>query len=53
MIPKFHCWLMMCFLVKSSTRQLVHWSHYQFRQRLKHKAEELGVRVSARSSSPQ
>jgi uncharacterized protein YlzI (FlbEa/FlbD family) len=34
------------FLVKSSTRRLVHWSHFQFRQRLKHKAEELGVRVS-------
>ncbi|QPB44359.1 Transposase [Medusavirus stheno T3] len=46
MIPKFHCAAMKRFLAKSSTRQLVHWSHYQFRQRLKHKAEELGVRVS-------
>jgi transposase len=32
-------------LASSTTRQLNLWSHFQFRQRLKHKAEELGVRV--------
>jgi IS605 OrfB family transposase len=44
-IPKFHCSTMMRFLARSSTRQLMHWGHYEFRQRLQHKAQELGVRV--------
>lgn len=45
LIPKFHCRSMKRFLNNTATRQLVHWSHFQFRQRLKHKADELGVKV--------
>ncbi len=45
LIPKFHCRAMKRCLAKTTTRRLNLWSHFQFRQRLKHKAEELGVRV--------
>lgn len=29
----------------TTTRQMLHWSHYEFRQRLQHKAEAMGVKV--------
>ncbi len=45
LVPKFHCWVMKCYLAKMTTRRLNLWSHFQFCQCLKHKAEELGVRV--------
>ncbi len=45
LVPKFHCWVMKCCLAKMTTRWLNLWLHFQFHQCLKHKAEELGVRV--------
>jgi len=45
LIPKFHCSAMMRFLARSSTRQLMNWGHFEFRERLKAKAQQLGVIV--------
>ncbi len=44
-VPKFRSSNAARFLAKSTTRQMLHWSHYQFRQRLLCKAEELGAKV--------
>ncbi len=44
-VPKFRSSNTARFLAKSTTRQMLHWSYYQFRQRLLCKAEELGAKV--------
>ncbi len=45
LVPKFHCQVMKHCLAKTTTRRLNLWLHFQFHQCLKHKVEELGVRV--------
>nr|UDO47100.1 transposase [Pandoravirus massiliensis] len=44
-IPRLPVSVMAQRLARSTTRQIMHWSHYEFRQRLHHKAAQLGVRV--------
>jgi IS605 OrfB family transposase len=44
-IPRLPVAKMVQTLARSTSRQLMHWSHYQFRQRLQHKAAQLGVCV--------
>ncbi len=44
-MPKFNSRAAVRFLAKSTTRELLHWSHYQFQQRLLCKGEQLGAKV--------
>lgn len=44
-IPRLPVAKMIQSLARSTSRQMLHWSHYQFRQRLQHKAAQLGVCV--------
>ncbi|AVK76442.1 transposase [Pandoravirus neocaledonia] len=45
LIPRLPVSVMVRALARSTTRQMMHWSHYEFRQRLHHKAAQLGVHV--------
>lgn len=45
LLPKFNSRGASQVLGKKTTRQMLHWSHYEFRQRLQHKAEAMGVKV--------
>ncbi|AGO83341.1 Transposase [Pandoravirus dulcis] len=45
LLPKFNSRAASQALDKTTTRQMLHWSHYEFRQRLQHKAEATGARV--------
>ncbi len=45
LVPKFRSSNAARFLAKSTTREMLHWSHYQFRQRLLCKAQELGAKI--------
>jgi len=44
-LPKFNSRWAVKVLGRTTTRQLLSWSHFQFRQRLLHKAQQLGARV--------
>jgi putative transposase len=45
MIPKFETSQMVSKLASKTARAMLTWSHYRFRERLLHKAKELGVKV--------
>lgn len=45
MLPKFNSRAAVRFLGPTTTRQMLRWSHYEFRQRLLHKARSMGVQV--------
>ncbi|BCU03134.1 transposase [Pandoravirus japonicus] len=45
LLPKFNSRGASQVLGKTTTRLMLHWSHYEFRQRLQHKAETMGVKV--------
>jgi putative transposase len=45
MLPKFNLRTAMQVLGRTTTQQMLCWSHFKFRQRLQHKAQQLGARV--------
>jgi putative transposase len=45
LLPKFNSRAAMKCLGRTTTRRMLCWSHFEFRQRLQHKAEQLGVKV--------
>ena len=45
MIPKFETSQMVSKLSSKTARAMLTWSHYRFRERLLHKAKELGIKV--------